>query len=129
MCRSAAPPPVAPPVHPRVVPLQCRRVLKYTYALGYFMADGAHERPLFESLQERLEMSTDRLAELTETPVDKLTMELRAEVRGAIRIKSEGSSSGQKPLMRSMALTACPAYEPRFPDRPPHPHPLPLLRS
>lgn len=48
--------------------LECRRVLKYTYAFGYYMKDGSEKR-LFEHLQEHLERSTETLAELTEEPL------------------------------------------------------------
>ncbi|RYG56676.1 hypothetical protein EON66_02325 [archaeon] len=51
--------------------LVCRRVLKYTYVHGYYLAAGP-EKQLFEHLQEQLERSTEHLAELTEKPVDKM---------------------------------------------------------
>lgn len=51
--------------------LECRRVLKYTYALGFYMKEGAEKR-LFEHLQEHLEQSTEQLAELTEAPLEKM---------------------------------------------------------
>lgn len=62
--------------------LQCRRTLKYTYAFGYYMRDGA-EKSLFEHLQEQLERSTEHLAELTEKPVDKMD---RGEVINFTRV-------------------------------------------
>lgn len=51
--------------------LECRRVLKYTYAFGYYMKAGSEKR-LFEHLQEHLERSTETLAELTEQPLTKM---------------------------------------------------------
>lgn len=52
-------------------------MLKYTYVFGFYLGDGP-EKKLFEYLQEKLERSTDRLAELTEAPVDRMD---RTEVR------------------------------------------------
>ena len=49
--------------------LECRRVLKFTYVLGYYMESGP-EKVLFEHLQEHLERSTEELAALTELPVE-----------------------------------------------------------
>ena len=51
--------------------LECRRTLKYTYVMGYYMKEGAEKR-LFEHLQEHLEQSTEHLAELTEAPLEKM---------------------------------------------------------
>ncbi len=62
--------------------LQCRRVLKYTYVLGYYMNDGSEKR-LFEHLQEQLERSTEHLAELFEAPLEKME---RAEVVNFTRV-------------------------------------------
>ena len=46
--------------------IQCRRVLKYTYVLGFFMDKNAPQKLLFERHQEMLEGNTDRLQELLE---------------------------------------------------------------
>ncbi len=46
--------------------IDCRRVLKYTYALGYFLPDGSPEKHLFEHQQEMLEKNTERLQEFVE---------------------------------------------------------------
>jgi ariadne-1 len=46
--------------------IECRRVLKYTYVLGYFLAGAAKQ--LFEYHQEMLEKNTDLLSEYTERP-------------------------------------------------------------
>jgi ariadne-1 len=51
--------------------LDCRRVLKYSYAFGYYMKD-SREKRLFEHLQEMLEKNTEHLAELTEMPLSKM---------------------------------------------------------
>jgi len=47
--------------------VECRRVLKYTYVLGYFLAS---DKDLFEHHQEMLEKNTDLLHELTEKSVE-----------------------------------------------------------
>ncbi|KAH7831210.1 putative ubiquitin-conjugating enzyme E2-binding protein 1 [Monocercomonoides exilis] len=50
---------------------ECRRILKYTYAWGFFMEKGP-QKDLFEFLQRDLEAETERLSELTEEPVEKI---------------------------------------------------------
>mmetsp|Transcript_8487 Transcript_8487/g.26631 ORF Transcript_8487/g.26631 Transcript_8487/m.26631 type:complete len:526 (+) Transcript_8487:30-1607(+) len=49
--------------------LQCRRVLKWTYPLSYYMPPGK-EKTLFEFLQENLEKNLEHLHELVERPLD-----------------------------------------------------------
>jgi ariadne-1 len=51
--------------------IECRRVLKFTYALGYFLNDDPGKQ-LFEHHQEMLEKNTDRLQEYTEEPLEKM---------------------------------------------------------
>jgi ariadne-1 len=41
--------------------IECRRVLKYTYVLGFFLEDGTPEKQLFEHQQEMLEKNTESL--------------------------------------------------------------------
>jgi len=50
--------------------IDCRRVLKYTYALGYFLQDGSPEKHLFEHQQEMLEKNTERLQEFIEMDLE-----------------------------------------------------------
>lgn len=52
--------------------IDCRRVLKYTYVMGYFLQDNTPEKSLFEHHQELLEKNTERLHECTELAVDKM---------------------------------------------------------
>ena len=52
--------------------IECRRVLKYTYVLGYYLDDNSPEKTLFEQHQEMLEKHTEKLSGLTETSIDKL---------------------------------------------------------
>lgn len=52
--------------------VDCRRVLKYTYALGYFLQDGTPEKQLFEHQQEMLEKNTERLHEFTEQALETI---------------------------------------------------------
>lgn len=49
--------------------ITCRRVLKWTYAFGYYLESGP-EKNLFEHLQEKLEENTEHLHELVEKPLD-----------------------------------------------------------
>jgi ariadne-1 len=52
--------------------IDCRRVLKYTYVLGYFLEDDSAEKQLFEHHQEMLEKNTEKLHEYTEQPLDEI---------------------------------------------------------
>jgi ariadne-1 len=52
--------------------IDCRRVLKYTYVMGYFLEDASPEKQLFEHHQEMLEKNTERLHEYTEQPLDAI---------------------------------------------------------
>ena len=50
--------------------IDCRRVLKYTYAYGFFLS--GNEQPLFEHQQEMLEKNTEKLQELCEEDLQKI---------------------------------------------------------
>lgn len=50
--------------------IDCRRVLKYSYALGYFLENDSLEKQLFEHHQELLEKNTEKLHEYTEQSLD-----------------------------------------------------------
>jgi ariadne-1 len=52
--------------------IECRRVLKYTYVLGFYLDDASPDKTLFEHHQEMLEKHTEMLHGLTETSVEKL---------------------------------------------------------
>jgi len=52
--------------------IECRRVLKYTYVFGFYLAPKAPKRELFEDQQEHLEKFTEKLSELTEKPIDEI---------------------------------------------------------
>lgn len=52
--------------------ITCRRVLKYTYVLGYFLPDNTPEKQLYEYHQEMLEKNTERLQEMLEKPSESL---------------------------------------------------------
>ena len=56
--------------------LDCRRVLKWTYVFGYYLADTAPSKPLFEYLQKNLEQFTDRLHEYIEKDLDQSCLQL-----------------------------------------------------
>lgn len=64
--------------------IECRRLLKYTYVLGYFLQDGTPEKALFEHQQEMLEKDTERLQEATEQP--KMELIDRARVINLTRV-------------------------------------------
>lgn len=52
--------------------IACRRVLKYTYVLGFYLVDKSPEKQLFEHHQEMLEKNTEKLQEYTEQKLDDL---------------------------------------------------------
>mmetsp|Transcript_16160 Transcript_16160/g.22268 ORF Transcript_16160/g.22268 Transcript_16160/m.22268 type:complete len:639 (-) Transcript_16160:209-2125(-) len=52
--------------------IDCRRVLKFTYVLGYFLTDNSPEKQLFEHHQEMLEKNTEKLHEYTERSLDQV---------------------------------------------------------
>jgi ariadne-1 len=50
--------------------IECRRILKYTYVLGFFLVDGTPIKQLFEHHQEMLEKNTEMLHEYTEKSIE-----------------------------------------------------------
>jgi ariadne-1 len=62
--------------------IECRRTLKFTYVFGFYLtspkaleAEGsAKHRDLFENMQEDLERYTELVSELTELPIEKMTV-------------------------------------------------------
>jgi ariadne-1 len=63
--------------------ITCRRLLKYTYVLGFFLKDKSSEKELFEYHQEMLEKNTERLHELTEMDITTID---RTEVINLTRV-------------------------------------------
>ena len=70
--------------------IDCRRVLKYTYVLGYSLADDTAEKRLFEHHQEMLEKNTEKLHEYTEQPLSMLE---RSQVVNHTRVTERFMSS------------------------------------
>jgi len=70
--------------------IECRRILKYTYVLGYFLEDNTPEKQLFEHHQEMLEKNTDTLHEFTEKPLEEID---RAKVVNLTRVTERFSAS------------------------------------
>jgi ariadne-1 len=75
---------------------ECRRVLKFTYVLGYYLKDKTPEKSLFEYHQEMLEKHTERLQEFTERPLDQLQ---RSDVVNLTRVTERFMES----LLQSMS--------------------------
>jgi len=48
--------------------LECRRALKFTYVVAYYLPESGTEKELFEYLQEDLEKITEQLSEVLESP-------------------------------------------------------------
>ena len=64
----------------------CRRVLSYTYVLGYYLLDGKPEKLLYEHQQELLEVNTDALAELVEElQKDQTVVDMSSNLSNAIK--------------------------------------------
>jgi ariadne-1 len=51
--------------------IACRRVLKFTYVFGFYLADGG-KKNIFEDHQEMLEKFTEKLSELSEKKLDEM---------------------------------------------------------
>lgn len=64
--------------------IECRRVLKYTYALGYFLKEQSQAKELFEYHQEMLEKNNERLSELTE--MSDITTDVRTQIVNLTRV-------------------------------------------
>ena len=62
--------------------VECRTVLKYTYAYAYYLKDEA-KRTRFEYHQEMLERFTESLSELSEKPLEDID---RTEVVNSTRV-------------------------------------------
>ena len=75
--------------------IECRRLLKYTYVLGFFLEDKTPEKQLFEHHQEMLEKNTERLHECTEQKVLDID---RSQVINLTRVTEKFMAS----LMESM---------------------------
>eukprot|EP00605_Chrysophyceae_sp_TOSAG23-4_P000004 GSChrysophyteH1.ASY1.ANO1.4.1 assembled CDS len=76
--------------------IECRRLLKYTYILGYYIQDNTTEKQLFEHHQEMLEKNTERLHECTEEEISKID---RAQVINLTRVTEK--------FMVSLKSTVC----------------------
>jgi len=66
---------------------ECRRVLKYTYVFGFYLAPKLQKKELFEHHQENLEKYTEQLSELTELDVEEMQKQ-RTEIINYTRVTS-----------------------------------------
>lgn len=66
--------------------IECRRLLAWTYPIGYYLAEYFPKKALFEDLQQQLEKYTEHLHELSERDTDKLAdNKVRQEVKNYTR--------------------------------------------
>lgn len=66
--------------------IECRRVLQWTYAMGYYLPEG-QEKNLFEHLQEMLEKNTEYLHGLSEKPLEELRSDkMRSDINNYTRV-------------------------------------------
>lgn len=63
--------------------VECRRVLKYTYAYAYYLVDKDNVKERFENHQAMLEKFTENLSELSEKPLHEMN---RSEVVNQTRV-------------------------------------------
>jgi ariadne-1 len=76
--------------------IQCRRVLKFTYAFAYTMADGV-EKDLFEYLQAELDAATEaisRMIEADDVPERLALVNKTADAKARLAKFKEGVESG-----------------------------------
>ncbi|ELR20875.1 uncharacterized protein ACA1_278060 [Acanthamoeba castellanii str. Neff] len=57
--------------------IECRRTLKHTYVLAFYLPDLSPEKNLFEWLQEELEVTTESLSGVLEKPISGSAEEKR----------------------------------------------------
>lgn len=66
--------------------IECRRLLAWTYPIGYYLAEDFQKKALFEDLQQQLEKFTEHLHGLSENDMDKLAdNKIRQEVKNYTR--------------------------------------------
>jgi ariadne-1 len=53
--------------------IECRRVLKNSYALAYFLQDRSPAKELYEFQQQMLEVNTEELSRLTEKKLSAIS--------------------------------------------------------
>lgn len=64
----------------------CRRVLCFTYVLGYYLLDSTREKDLYEYQQSLLESNTEALAEQVQTlSKDQSVVEASEELCRALK--------------------------------------------
>lgn len=78
--------------------IDCRRVLKYTYVLGYFLRDHTQEKRLFEHHQEMLEKHTETLHHYTELSLESID---RTQVVNLTRVAEKFMGSLLASLLNS----------------------------
>ena len=67
--------------------IRCRKVLKWTYAYGYYLED-EKEKALFEDAQEQLEKNADRLHEYLEQDFEPYLLEEELDKKPFYQYKS-----------------------------------------
>ena len=82
--------------------VECRRVLKFTYVLGYFLKDHTQEKHLFEHHQEMLEKHTEILHHYTEMSVESID---RTQVVNLTRVAEKFMGSLLTSLLNSPDYT------------------------
>jgi len=67
--------------------IECRRLLQWSYALGYYLKDGSDVKSLFELHQQRLETFTEQLSQMTEQKLEQLMgAQIRSDIINLTRV-------------------------------------------
>ena len=92
--------------------VECRRVLKFTYAFAYYLEDSGGNKERFEHHQEMLEKFTERLSELSEMSLEKMDRtdvvnmtRVVDKVRSSVRRGGGGGGSRRGARMQSLLVT------------------------
>ena len=75
--------------------IQSRRLLQWSYVLGFYLIDGSDVKGLFELHQKNLETFTEQLSQMTEQPLEQLAAvpARRTEVINLTRVLKKVKSS------------------------------------
>ena len=76
--------------------IECRRALKWSYVIAFYLKDGSRQKHMFEIDQGQLEKFSDELHGLIEVPLEKLIPERVGVAPGTI-----GASAGANMLSNS----------------------------
>lgn len=80
--------------------IECRRILKYTYAYGFYLNEGA-QKVFFEYLQANAEGITERLSESVSAPVNQINPE---DLKNRIRVTKKYTANLVKGIEEGLGV-------------------------